>query len=299
MARWLVALSLKLNLFLCLCLFCTGVFAWGKDGHRVVGVVADNHLTAKARIAMRKIMQSDSLADIANWMDEVRNTPEGDAMKPWHFESVDICTRQHAPCLHDQCASKQIEKAVQTLKTSSSPPEQLQALRVLVHLVGDIHQPLHSAENGGDHGANAVKLLNRPVCLDYSTKKPGACNLHQYWDNTLVRKAMLGQSEKQFALGLVNKISTVNRASGELDAGNVGNVGHTDNAPQIATWISAANALAKSTAYNYSTFACHAGAAEVTLSDSYDKAALAVVQQQLGLAGVRLASIVNGIFGPR
>ena len=273
-----------LSLSVWLCLFCTGVFAWGKDGHRVVGVVADNHLSAKARIAVRKIMQSDSLAGVANWMDEVRNTPEGDAMKPWHFESVEVCTQQHAPCAHDQCASKQIEKAVQMLKTSSSPPEQLQALRVLVHLVGDIHQPLHAAENGGDHGANAVQLLNRPVCLDYNTKKPGACNLHQYWDNTLVRKAMRGQSEKQFAHNLVNKISTA---------------GHTDNAPQIAAWISGANALAKSTAYNYSTFACHAGAAEVTLSDSYDKAALAVVQQQLGLAGVRLAGILNGIFGPR
>src|SRR5258708_1105874 len=66
-------------------------FAFGSAGHRLVGAVADINLTPQARIAVRRIMGSDSLADVATWMDEVRGTKEGIAMKPWHFDSVDVC----------------------------------------------------------------------------------------------------------------------------------------------------------------------------------------------------------------
>lgn len=301
-SHWLAAISL--------CLFCTGALAWGKDGHRVVGIVADSFLSAKARLAVHKIMGSDSLADVANWMDEVRQTPQGDAMRNWHFDNVNVCTQGPAPCPKGECASQQIEHALQTLRLGASQnlanpaaqtpgfpaapgvPASLDALRVLVHLVGDIHQPLHAADNG-DHGGNGVTILNRQACVDRESNKLVACKLHQYWDSNLVRKAMRGRSEKQFALGLSSKISPAEPTTGSAGATNA------SSAAQVAAWIGQSNTLAKSTVYHYDQFACHAAGAEVTLGNAYDEAALVVVRQQLALAGVRLAGLLNAVYAPR
>lgn len=88
--------------------------------------------------------------------------------QPWHYQSINTCEPPELVCADDQCAGPQIDKAIQALKTRKG--NQLKALRVLVHLVGDIHQPLHAAENGGDRGANYVIVKNR-FCVDYKTKQ--------------------------------------------------------------------------------------------------------------------------------
>ena len=247
-------------------------FAWGSIGHRVIGQVADMQLTPRAAAKVSRIMGSNSLGDVANWMDQVRSTPEGQKMKPWHFESVDVCDSSSIKCDNDRCASPQIEAAISALRNGQG--DQLNAVRVLVHLVGDIHQPLHSAENRGDYGGNSV-ILNNRYCVNYDGTT-SECKLHAYWDNSLVKLAMGPRTERE----LVRDLSAVSVS--------------TDGSAE--TWVKESNGIAKSKAHNYEGFACGIGPNHVRLTHEYDLDATAVVIEQLAKAGHRLASILNDIY---
>ena len=264
------------SLVLCLAalaLPCTAL-AWGTAGHRVVGLVAEQGLSPKASAAVREVLAGESLADVANWMDEVRSTPEGKAMRPWHYDRVDACLATRDNCPNDDCATKRIELAVATLRGNAGTDDKRKALKVLVHLVGDLHQPLHAAEND-DHGGNEVTISNR-MCQDFASKKDMPCNLHSYWDTQLVRLAIAKSTETQFAksLGKINVAPNSNPA----------------------TWLRESNTLAKTKAHNYQGFACKVGKNEITLDAAYDAAAVRVVRRQLGRAGARLAVLLNDIY---
>ena len=246
--------------------------AWGSIGHRIVGQVADQHLTPKAAARVSKIMGTNSLGDVANWMDQVRDTPEGKAMEMWHYQSVDACTGTLLKCPEGNCAGPKVKQQEATLRSGKG--DQLKALRVLVHLIGDIHQPLHTAENG-DGGGNGVKIKNRS-CVD-QTGKTVQCNLHTYWDNRLVKSALAGRSETVFVAALVGM--DVATGSGDVDA-----------------WIQESNGLAKSSVHAYDGFSCKAGGHKISLTQAYDAAGSALVSAQLAKAGKRLATLLNDIY---
>lgn len=139
-------------------------WAWGSQGHRMVGYVADEELTARTRIAVRRIMHADSLASVANWMDEARGTYEGRSMQCWHFVTTKVCGNGEPSCKNGNCVTARIEWARDTLK-AGNPDEARKALSVLVHLVGDVHQPLHAADNG-DFAGNGDTVSNR-MCVEF------------------------------------------------------------------------------------------------------------------------------------
>ena len=147
-------------------------------------------------------------------------------MALWHFKYRPVQSSP-AACAKDECAGRHIQLAIETLKTvrgsdTKSMEKQLEALRVLVHLVGDVHQPLHTAENR-DGGGNAVVLTNR-TCIDFHTHKPVHCKLHSYWDNSLFKAAKGSISDKAFVA--------------ELAAMSVSSGGDPES------WISESNGLA-------------------------------------------------------
>lgn len=151
--KYLLALCLGLT-------WNTGAWAWGAEGHRLVGYVADADLSPKTRIAVRRIMNADSLASVANWLDEVRNTPEGKSMQRWHFVTMKACGEALPFCKNGNCATGRIEWARDALGTGS-PEDALKALRVLVHLVGDVHQPLHAADTRRNGSSNGCAISRR------------------------------------------------------------------------------------------------------------------------------------------
>jgi len=250
----------------------SAVFAWGSIGHRIVGQVADAGLTPTAAARVSKIIGTNSLGDVATWMDDVRNKPEGRGLKAWHFESVGACDGANAQCLEKNCAGPQIEAAIAALRSGEG--DQLKALRVLVHLLGDIHQPLHTAENNGDFGGNLVILKNRQ-CVDANGNAIN-CNLHAYWDNMLVKAALGKRSEQEFVAKL-SKISVSTAGDAQI-------------------WIRESNALARTKVHTYDGFACRVGPNSVALDDGYDPVAIPVVTEQLAKAGQRLAVILNDIY---
>jgi len=163
--------------------FSLQLFAWGATGHRIVGEIAWQHLTPKAKKNVQRILGNESLAICSNWMDYIKSEPSYDSLKPWHYCTIkDGESYQGAPPEGDIIMA--IEKFYNELKTKKYGVNEAFALKCLVHLVGDLHQPLHVG-NGLDKGGNDIKL-------EYMWQ---STNLHRIWDDDMIENQRLSYTE--------------------------------------------------------------------------------------------------------
>ena len=161
--------------------------AWGKTGHRVVAAIADTQLSGLARAHVEQILgHGESLDEAANWPDEMRSAP-GDFWQktatPWHYVTLNGIVYDHAPTEGD--ALEALGRFSKTLQDpNASLADKQLALRFVVHLVGDLHQPLHVGKCC-DRGGNDVKVtwFGKPT------------NLHAVWDSQLVDDEQLSFTE--------------------------------------------------------------------------------------------------------
>jgi len=178
--------------------------AWGPTGHRVVAEIAQRHLTRVAQARVSRLLDGRTLADVANWPDELRSDPRFDKYKPLHFATVpdgvaSYRDAEKAPCgdivvaidaftAFLRTGSREAlykvkaltDRSDGTAKGSCNPQEtdpitRDTALRWLVHLMGDLHQPLHVG--GTDLGGNRVSV-------DWMDR--WKTNLHSAWDDEMV-----------------------------------------------------------------------------------------------------------------
>lgn len=169
------------------CLLPSPAFAWGKTGHRVVAAIADTQLSGLARAHVREILGgAESLDEAANWPDEMRSAPGQFWQKtatPWHYVTLNGITYDHAPPEGDALEALNHFRSVLRDPAASLADKQL-ALRFVVHLVGDLHQPLHAGKCC-DKGGNDVKVtfFGKPT------------NLHAVWDSALPDDEQLSFSE--------------------------------------------------------------------------------------------------------
>jgi hypothetical protein len=161
--------------------------AWGKTGHRVVAAIADTQLSGLARAHVEQILgPGESLDEAANWPDEMRSAPDVFWQKtatPWHYVTLDGIIYDHAPPEGD--ALEALGRFSKTLQDpNASLADKQVALRFIVHLVGDLHQPLHVGKCC-DKGGNDVKVtwFGKPT------------NLHSVWDSQLVDEEQLSFTE--------------------------------------------------------------------------------------------------------
>ena len=153
-------------------------FAWGKTGHRVVAAIADTQLSGLARSHIREILGlGESLDEAATWPDDMRSAPDAFWQKtatPWHYVTLNGVIYDHAPSEGDALEALGHFRATLQDPNGSLADKQL-ALRFIVHLVGDLHQPLHVGKCC-DRGGNDVKVswFGKPT------------NLHAVWDSQLV-----------------------------------------------------------------------------------------------------------------
>jgi hypothetical protein len=162
-------------------------FAWGKTGHRVVAAIADTQLSGLARAHIEQILgRGESLDEAANWPDEMRAAPGTFWQKtaiPWHYVTLNGIIYDHAPPEGD--ALEALARFSKTLQDpNASLADKQLALRFIVHLVGDLHQPLHVGKCC-DRGGNDVKVtfFGKPT------------NLHAVWDSQLVDDEQLSFTE--------------------------------------------------------------------------------------------------------
>ena len=161
--------------------------AWGKTGHRVVAAIADTQLSGLARAHIREILGgAESLDEAANWPDEMRSAPGEFWQKtatPWHYVTLNGIIYDHAPPEGDALQALNHFRSVLQDPNASRADKQM-ALRFIVHLVGDLHQPLHVGKCC-DKGGNDVKVtwFGKPT------------NLHAVWDSQLVDDEQLSFTE--------------------------------------------------------------------------------------------------------
>src|SRR6476646_3240040 len=168
-------------------LFPSPALAWGKTGHRFVAAIADPQLSGLAKAHIREILGgAESLDEAANWPDEMRSAPEVFWQKtatPWPYVQLNGITYDHAPPEGDALQALRHFRSVLRDPGSSLADQQL-ALRFIVHLVGDLHQPLHVGKCC-DRGGNDVKVK-------WFGKDT---NLHAVWDSMLVDDEQLSFTE--------------------------------------------------------------------------------------------------------
>lgn len=168
-----------LILFSCV-LFAHGAFAWGQKGHDVTAYIAECHLTPEAAEKIDKALNGHSPVYYANWLDIASHTPEYAYTKTWHYRNVDegktIDTMPENP---DGDVLKAVTTLIAELKAGGlSPEEETLKLKMLIHLVGDMHCPMHAGRLS-DIGGNL-----RPVLM-FGKKT----NLHSAWDTAIPEAA--------------------------------------------------------------------------------------------------------------
>jgi len=271
---------------LLLCIAHSPVHAWGPKGHRIVGLMARDLLSPAARTAVKQLMGSDDLATFALYLDKHKDDLEQriPGSREWHYDDVPICREQtyEQYCPNGTCASTQIVKYYGVLTDIHASKQQQQfAVFVLTHLLGDIHQPLHAADND-DRGGNQIKVR---------LPDGRAMNLHAAWDTSFVERLFGGQNEMTVAKALVQKFAT------EAPAWQTGKV----NLATIKAWVAESDQLAKDVVYGplWPNRACQVDLeqARIALAEDYVQQSGPVVEKQLAMAGYRLAAVLNRALG--
>ena len=265
--------------------------AWGPQGHRTIGAIADELLTPHTRAAVAALLADDrdkfdapsgrtTLEAVAVWADEIRGTSA--SHERWHYDDVPACGAPDKAryCPDGQCNSEQIKRLARVLgDPRAGARERNEALKWLVHLVGDLHQPLHAADNH-DRGGGEVAVALEGV------HTRGRDNLHRAWDTDLVHQVLGGKSRQappRDLPGLAQQARQLLALAGE---------GTPDS------WATESNNLARNVAYRYPGFACwRIPAGIVVLDRDYQAQAELVVHERLLLGGARLAGLLNRTLG--
>jgi hypothetical protein len=243
-------------------------YGWGRDGHAIIADIATKHLNDKARRQIAVLLGDGvTLASIASWGDEVR--PQRPETSTWHYINIPVSGAEKdwmKYCPASGCLPKAIEQMSATLQSATASRDQkADALKFLVHFIGDLHQPLHVGERG-DRGGNDVQTaLNG---------KPW--NLHSAWDTGILMAALQRNPELGTRLrkgpGWWRRIG-MRRGS-------------------LPGWVQESAAV--------SARAVYPGLGSerpVVLGETYQAAAVEVVGTQLQRGGVRLSKELNRLLG--
>ena len=170
--------------------FATQAFCWGATGHRVIAEIAQNHLTKKAKKELKKLIGKETLAWWSNWPDFIKSDTTWRFASKWHY--VDLPGHlekekfiSELKKLPGENLYTQINAMAAQLKDKSLTDEKRRtALKFLIHLVGDLHQPLHVGRDE-DQGGNKITVY----WFDEKT------NLHSVWDSKLIELQQYSYTE--------------------------------------------------------------------------------------------------------
>jgi hypothetical protein len=250
-------------LFASLCVSLSA-FGWGQKGHDVVAYIAECNLHPEVYRKVVALLDDHSPVYYANWLDNASHTPDYRYTKTWHYANIDDgYTFETMPRNPKGDVVKAIEQLVADLKGGNLPVEaQKVSLRMLIHLVGDIHAPMHAGRLS-DLGGNRVELQ----FFDRKT------NLHSLWDTALVEAAHKW-SYTEWQQQLDRHCSAERKA--EIAKGTP------------ADWLRESNEIAKNIYI--------ASQPKAKLSYWYLNYYTPVIEQRLLAGGLRLAYLLNDIY---
>lgn len=264
--------------------------AWGKDGHELVGKIADKHLNTRTRAAIDELLQDHqfrSIADgrLANFADTIRGSVvfrrKFPKMGQFHFIDIpidaDLANLDLARfCDDGDCVLGATKRFQAVLKDPTKPAQdRREAMFFIVHFVGDLHQPLHCAERNGDRGGNLVRV-------HMAAGDRHVTNLHKVWDTDLVEEAVGPLALADYAARLSNTLGT--EARKKFQAG------------KLEDWILDSHQIAREKVYVDKGEPIPADGPPHTLSARYMLDGAEIVEVQLTKGGVRLAQFLNDTF---
>jgi hypothetical protein len=241
--------------------------AWGTNGHRISGQIADSYLTPKARAAIKAILGNESIAMTSNWADFIKSDPAYNYLYNWHFINFDqrYSYPEMQAFLRQDTAVDAYTKinflTGELKKKTLSKDKKLLALRMLIHIVEDVHQPLHTGHLS-DKGGNDVKVMW------YKTET----NLHSIWDSQLIDSQQLSFTEY---VAWINHTTVAQRAAWQ-------------KAP-VSQWLFESSELANKI---YS----ETKNGDTVNTYKYNFNNIETLNNQLLKGGVRLAGLLNQIF---
>lgn len=155
-------------------------YGWGQKGHDTVAYIAECHLTPEAKAEAERLLGGHSIVYYANWLDNASHTPEYAYSKTWHYKNIDDDeTFESAEINPKGDIVRALEEQIAILSdTTRKDADRALALKMVVHLAGDIHQPLHMG--------HALDLGGNKWNVKYFRN---AANLHSVWDSRLVESA--------------------------------------------------------------------------------------------------------------
>ncbi len=258
--RWLSAIAIFVLL-----LPHPQAWAWGNEGHRIVADIAWDHLNQVTMQQLRQFLGDNDLASISTWPDDIRSArPE---TGPWHYVDISPDSAGYKPedCPEDNCVVAQITKFARILGDPEQPfAARSEALKFLVHFVGDLSQPFHAMADARGGNDIPVTVFGSTQCGDY------ACNLHSVWDTELIRHT--GLREHRYARDLERMIATEHLQAGSTDP---------------VAWANDSFQLAKDARVQ----------PQAEIDEAYYLRERPVVDRQLALAGLRLAQVLNEELG--
>lgn len=240
----------------------SSIMAWGKKGHDVICYIAENHLTDSALARVTEVLDGRSMVYYSNWMDSASHTSEYADTREWHYFNVD---RRESIATQKRSKNGDLLSAVEglvaelTVGDLSDEQENI-ALKMLIHLVGDMHQPMHLGRES-DEGGNTIPVV-------YFVE---SASLHAIWDYHLVEGVhswSYTEWQQQIDRGLVDEAMVTSGSYGE--------------------WLDATHQITKEI-YRDTP-------AETRIFYEYSDKYSPIVEQQLLYAGLRLAHILNGIY---
>lgn len=235
---------------------------WSKTGHRVVGEVAEQYLSKKAKRAINDLLNGESLAGVANFADEIKADKAYSKYTTWHYVNIPKGKLYSDIEPNDQ---GDLVQGVRTCLTmindqKSSKEDKVFYLKMLIHLIGDLHQPMHTGRFE-DKGGNDVQL-------QWFGK---GTNLHRVWDSNMINDHGMGFTELASELPVLTK-----KQVGYLQQGTL--LDWVGESQQLVNRIYDSVEIGDKLGYRYSY-------------DWWD-----TVENQLQKGGVRLAAVLNEVF---
>jgi len=246
--------------FMAVCI-AVGLISWGRTGHNVIGRIAANHLTDKAKTDVAALLGNETLADVASWADDRRDR----STAPWHFINVELGLsfddfKNQVTGQVDVYTALVKEEGI-LADDKASREDRVNALKYVVHFVGDIHQPMHVSRSE-DKGGNTIQV-------QYDGQ---GTNLHSLWDTKLLEHA--GLSEAQLAQN--------------FDKATPQQITKWQSDPQI-NWAWESYQISSQL---YDEIEKNGR----NIDDAYYKAHMPIVENRIEKAGIRLAGVLNAIF---
>ena len=235
---------------------------WGANGHRVVAQIAEENLSSVARELINKLLNGKSLVSVSTFADDIKSDPKYRKYNSWHYVNIDS-DKNYGDLVPNENGDiiKAIKKCILILKDKNqSINEKEFYLKLLVHFIGDIHQPLHVGRLE-DRGGNDIKVkwFGKPS------------NLHRVWDSEIINSHQMSYSELSNDLPILKK-NEIDKISNE----------------SIMIWVRESQKISKQI-YDDAIL-------NSNLGYNYRYKYIDIVKMRLLKGGLRLASILNSIF---